>query len=222
MEEVRALVIERLEAGGGEVLRVDELVAVAAVADDPDFFVVVDELEEDGEEAEAAAVDDGGAADGDDIEIVGVFGEDLFSFEFGAAVELDGIGCFVFGDVVAEIAGPEAVAGDEDELFSAGIFCRLGEVAGAVDVGGPEEVVVDGVVGELCGAVEDGGEFLCGQDFFEERSVAYVGLNAAEVGVGVGIGDEVDVGAGVAFVEETALEDSAEEAGASGDEDMGH
>ena len=65
------LVVERLDAGGGEVLRVDELVAVAAVADDPDFFVVVDELEEDGEEAEAAAVDDGGAADGDDVEIVG-------------------------------------------------------------------------------------------------------------------------------------------------------
>ena len=62
-------VVERLDAGGGEVLRVDELIAVAAVADDPDFFAVLDELEEDGEQAEAAAVDDGGAADGDDVEV---------------------------------------------------------------------------------------------------------------------------------------------------------
>ena len=75
MEEVGAGVAKRLNAGGGEVLRVDELIAVAAVADDPDFFAVVDELEEDGEETQAAAVDDGGTADGDDVEIAGVVGE---------------------------------------------------------------------------------------------------------------------------------------------------
>ena len=55
-----------LKARGGEVLRVDELVAVAAVADDPDALAVLDELEQDGKEAEAALVDDGGTADRDD------------------------------------------------------------------------------------------------------------------------------------------------------------
>ena len=40
--------------------------------------------------------------------------------------------------------------------------------------------------------------------------------------VGVGVGDEIDVGAGVAFGEKTAFENASEEAGASGDEDVGH
>ena len=106
MEEVGALVGKGLQTRGGEVLRVDELVAVAAVADDPDFFAVVDELEEDREQAEASAVDDGRAADGDDVEVARVFGEDLFSGEFGAAVEFDGVGRFVFSNVVAEVARP--------------------------------------------------------------------------------------------------------------------
>lgn len=70
VEEIGVVVIEALDAGGGEILRVDELVAIGAGADDPDFLVVLDELEEDGEQAEAAAVDDGGAADGDDVEIL--------------------------------------------------------------------------------------------------------------------------------------------------------
>ncbi len=63
---------------------------------------------------------------------------------------------------------------------------------------------------------------LRGEDLLQERRVADVALDAGEVGVGVGIGDEVDVGAGVAFGEEPALEDSAEEAGSSGDENVGH
>ena len=106
VEEVGVVVVEALDAGGGEVLGVDELVAVAAVADDPDLFVVLDELEEDGEQAEAAAVDDGGAADDDDVEILLVLFEDLFGGKFGAAVELDGVGGLVFVDVVAEVARP--------------------------------------------------------------------------------------------------------------------
>ena len=40
--------------------------------------------------------------------------------------------------------------------------------------------------------------------------------------VGVGVGDEVDVGDGVAFGEEAALENAAEEAGSAGDEDVFH
>ncbi len=36
------------------------------------------------------------------------------------------------------------------------------------------------------------------------------------------VGLEVDVDDGVAFAEETTLEDSAEEAGGSGDEQVGH
>ena len=100
---------------------------------------------------------------------------------------------------MAEVAGPEAVAGDEDEFADTELLCGLGEVAGAVDVGGPEEVVVDGVVRQLRGAVKDGGEGLLGEDLLEQSGVADVTLNAGEVGMCVRIGDEVDVGAGVAF-----------------------
>ena len=134
VEEIGAVVRQRLQAGRREVLRVDELIAIAAVADDPDFLAVVDELEENGEQAKAAAVDDGGAADRDDVEVVRVVGEHLFAGELGAAVELDWVWRLIFGDVVAEVAGPEAVAGDEDELADAELLCGLGEVARAVDV----------------------------------------------------------------------------------------
>ena len=40
--------------------------------------------------------------------------------------------------------------------------------------------------------------------------------------MGVGIGYEVDVGAGVAFGEKSAFENATEEAGSSGDEDVVH
>src|SRR5580692_7096213 len=134
MEEVGSTGGQRLNACCGEILGVDELIAIAAVAYDPDFLVVVDELEEDCKQTEAAAVDDGRAANGDDVEVVGVVGEDLFACQFRAAVEFDGVGSLVFGDIVAEVAGPETVAGDEDELFDVELLRSLGEVAGAVDV----------------------------------------------------------------------------------------
>ena len=60
--------------------------------------------------------------------------------------------------------------------------------------------------------MKDGSELLAGEDLLQERRVADIALDAGEVGVGVGIGYEVDVGAGVALGEEPALEDSAEEA----------
>jgi len=78
VEEVGAAVAGGLDAGGGEVFGVDELIAVAAIAYDPDGFVVVDEFVEDGEEAEAACVHDGGAAEDDDVEVVGEVLQELF------------------------------------------------------------------------------------------------------------------------------------------------
>ena len=98
----------------------------------------------------------------------------------------------------------------------------LGEVAGAVDVGGPEGFLVDLIVREHGGAVDDGGEIACGEEKVEHACVADVALNTGEVRVGVGVGNEVDVGAGVAFGEEAALEDASEEAGSAGDEDVFH
>lgn len=99
-----------LDAGGGEVFGIDELVLVVAGADDPDGFAVVDELEEDGEEAEPAGVHDGGAAEDDDVERCGEGLEELFAGEFGLAVELDGCGGVgEFVDGVAEVGGPKTV-----------------------------------------------------------------------------------------------------------------
>ena len=116
--------------------------------------------------------------------------------------------------------GPEAVGGGEDELADAEAAAGLGDVAGAVDVGGPEGVVVDGVVGEEGGAVEDGGRSALFGRGCRGAGVADVALDAGEVGVGVGVGDEVDVGAAEVFGEEAAFEEASEEAGGSGDEDV--
>jgi hypothetical protein len=106
-------------------------------------------------------------------------------------------------------------------LRDAVIAAGLGDVAGAVDVRGPEHVGVDGVVGELRGAVEDGGE-VAFEETAQEGLVADVALDACKVRVLVGVGDEIDVVDGVAFGEETAFEDASEEAGAAGDQDFLH
>ena len=77
-------------------------------------------------------------------------------------------------------------------------------------------------VGELSGNVIDGVEAVLGEGALEESGVAEVTLNAGETGEGVFVGLEVDVDDGVAFAKEAALEDTAEEAGGSGDEQVGH
>jgi len=123
---------------------------------------------------------------------------------------------------MAEVGGPEAVGGDEDEGADAGGASVLGEETGGVDVGGPEEMFVHAAVGKLGGDVMDGVEAMLSKDAVEEGGVAEVALNAGESGERVFIGLEVDVDDGMAFAEEAALEDTAEEAGGSGDEQVGH
>src|SRR5579871_5873549 len=123
---------------------------------------------------------------------------------------------------MAEVGGPEAVGGDEDEGTDAGGAGVLGEETGGVDVGGPEEMLVHFAVRELGGGVIDGVEAVLGEDAVEKSGVAEIALNAGEAGEGVFVGFEVDVDDGVAFAKETALEDAAEEAGGSGYEHVGH
>ena len=77
-------------------------------------------------------------------------------------------------------------------------------------------------MGEHCCTVEDGGEFVAGEGLAEQRLVTKVALNALEVFVPVGVGDEIEVDAAEAFGEKAALENSTEEAGASGDQDFLH
>jgi len=77
-------------------------------------------------------------------------------------------------------------------------------------------------MGEHGRAVEDSGEFVAGKDLAEQRLVAKIALDALEVLVAVGVGDEVDVDAAEALGEKAALEDSSEEAGASGYQDFLH
>lgn len=95
---------------------------------------------------------------------------------------------------------------------------------GGVDVGGPEEVLVElETVGELGGYVVDGVEVVGGEGLLEEIGVAEVALDTGETGEGrVFVEFEVDVDDGVAFAEESAFEDSAEESRGSGDEDVRH
>ena len=83
-------------------------------------------------------------------------------------------------------------------------------------------MLVHFAVRQLGGDVIDGVEAMLSEDAVEESGVAEVALDAGEAREGVFVGLEVDVDDGVAFAEETALEDSTEEAGGSGDEHMGH
>ena len=83
-------------------------------------------------------------------------------------------------------------------------------------------MLVHAAVGKLGGDVMDGVEAMLSKDVVEEGGVAEVALNAGESGEGVFVGLEVDVDDGMAFAKETALENSAEEAGGSGDEQVGH
>ena len=118
---------------------------------------------------------------------------------------------------------PEAVGGDEDEGSDGVLACGFGEDAGAVYVGGPEVVVGDLLVGEHGGAMEDSVELFFGEEIVDLGGVADVALDGGEVGVrGVGFGYEVDVDDLVAFGEEAAFKDSAEESGGSGDENFLH
>ena len=83
-------------------------------------------------------------------------------------------------------------------------------------------MLVHFAVRQLGGDVIDGVEAVLGEDAVEKSGVAEVALNAGEAGEGVFVGFEVDVDDGVAFAKETALEDTAEEAGGSGYEHVGH
>ena len=67
-------------------------------------------------------------------------------------------------------------------------------------------------VSELCGDVVDGVEVMGGEDLFEEGGVAKIALYEGEVGEGsVFVGCEIDIDDCVAFAEEAAFEDTAEE-----------
>src|SRR6185437_12372008 len=77
VKESGAVVLHSEDAGRYHVLRIDELVAIAAVAYHPDFSAVLNELEENGEQAEPSTVDDGRTAQDHDPQAVGIFCQQL-------------------------------------------------------------------------------------------------------------------------------------------------
>ena len=95
----------------------------------------------------------------------------------------------------------------------------LGDVAGAVDVRGPETLSLTVSWASSAAQWKTAPKWLLREDLVEQRRVADVALDAGERGMRVGVGDQVDVGDGITFGEQAALQDSAEEAGTSGDED---
>ncbi len=120
-------------------------------------------------------------------------------------------------DGVAEVGGPEAVGGEKEEGADLGVGGGLAEELGGVDVRGPEEVLVELAVGELGGTVVDDVEAVLGEGAAEEGEVAEVALNTVKAGVMVFVRLKVDVNDEVSFVQQLALENSAEEAGGSRD-----
>src|ERR1700728_1797240 len=88
MKDVRLAWLESEHAGLHQIFGIDELVAIAAVADDPDSFAVVDKFEQDGEQAEPATIDNRWAAQDDDVEIARVAGKNLFGGQLGLSIDL--------------------------------------------------------------------------------------------------------------------------------------
>src|ERR1700728_680958 len=143
MEDVRFAGLEGQDAGIGQIFGIDELVAIAAVANDPNGFAILNKFEQDGEQAEAAAIDDGGAAQDDNVKITGVASEDFFGGELGLAVDFSWCWRFAFTNRVAGVAGPEAIGRGEDKFRNAVVAACFGEHAGGANVGGPEVALVE-------------------------------------------------------------------------------
>ncbi len=211
-----SLVVQRKFAGVRQVFRVNELVAVIAVADHPKLAVFVDKFEEDGKEAESSFVHDGGATENDGIQLVLAGEEDLFAFQFRLAVDFDGIRDFVFGDGVVEVLCPQAVRGGENELVYTVADAGISDDFGTVHVRCPQIIDALAVVGEHGGQVEYCVELVFAEKFFDLFLVADVTEDAYEIFVLIGIWAEVDTDTLVAFFKEFFLEDGSEESGAAG------
>ena len=69
---------------------------------------------------------------------------------------------------MSEIRGPQTVGRREDELWNAMRAAGFGDVACAVDVGGPQIVIVDRVMGQQSGTVLDRTEAPFGKDGVEQ------------------------------------------------------
>ncbi len=224
VEEVGFAVAGGLNAGGGEIFGVDELIVVVAFADNPDGFVVVDELVQNCEQTEPARVHDGGAADHDDVEVRGELLQELLGGELGFAVELDGRGnVALLMNGMAEIGGPQTVRGDEDEGADSGGTGGLCEQTRGIDVGGPEQVLVHlHAVGELRSDMIDSVEAMLSEGALEKLFVAEVALNAREAGESVFVRLEIDIDDSMALAQKTAFEHAAEEARTTCHQNMCH
>jgi hypothetical protein len=70
-----------------------------------------------------------------------------------------------------------------------------------------------------CGAMKDGVELTGAEQVIEKLGVSDVSLAANEVGMGICIGDEINIGDTVAFREKPAFKNAAEEAGTTCDQE---
>ena len=95
-----------MDARGGEILPINKLIAVAAVANDPDFFAVVNELEQDSEQSKATHIDNSWAANSYYVEVRTIRTENPFTGKFRAPVKLYRIRRLIFFDLVAVVASP--------------------------------------------------------------------------------------------------------------------
>jgi hypothetical protein len=218
VEEPALVVVERLEAGVRQVLGVDELVPVLALAHHPDLAPLVDELEEDREQAEAALVDDGGRAQQHRVEAVAVAEQDALRLQLGAAVDLDGTGGLLLRDGLVEVGRVDAVRRGEDEPGHAVPGRALGEPPRSLHVRPPEVVLVLHRVGEDGRAVEDRVVGVRAEDLVQRALVEEVAAHTHQPLVARGVRLEVDAHAAVALRQQAAFQDVAEEAGAAGDE----
>ena len=77
-------------------------------------------------------------------------------------------------------------------------------------------------VGEHGRNVGDAVHLVFREDFIDLSGIAQVSLDGDEVGMAVGIGYEVEADDAESAVEQDALQDAAEKAGASAEKDRGH
>ena len=146
-----------------EVLCIDKLVTVLAVAYEPELFIVIYEFIKDCKKSQTALVHDGGAPEDDRVYLVLCGHKDLLAFKLGSAVDLNGGRLLFFCYGIIEIPSPEAVGRREYDLADTVLYSHVKDVLRAVHIGAPELLHHLAFMREHCGKVENSVELILGK-----------------------------------------------------------
>jgi hypothetical protein len=131
--------------GACQVVGVDELVDVVALAQDRDVVALVDPLEEDLEDPQAAAAQDGPGPDDGDVQApLREVPAQALAVQLGPAIVLGRAGHGFLGDRIARRHAEDGARGSVDQLPYPGLQGRLKQGCHAVPVDRPKQRLVLG------------------------------------------------------------------------------